>query len=262
MSIIKTTYPDGRIEISTHSYILNRSKKHYPQKPYGYKKTFLFEDLMTTKNYIRLLKSAHKRLWRRDYAGYDFVFLTLTCKNPISLESLSDIFNNFLILFRKKHGPFEYVRAFEFNEKMGYIHIHVILQFCILSFFNEKPFINENYLKKIWKLGFFHVKYVEDIYGTLQYITTYKANNLLSDQRLTKFPRNTKIISTSQHFGVKISKSELVREEITKQGLSDLILKKPNNVFVRIDKHYFHNEFNHKQTCCIDKIFIHPKNNA
>lgn len=259
MSIIKLTYPDGRIEIKVHSFNAKKNKNNI-QATYSTDGNHAnLKRYMTTKNYIRLINHTHSRLWKKEYHGF-YYFFTLTFNHNVCFREASYEFKKFLILFKRIYKQVEYVRTIEHNYYKGLLHIHAIIQLEPIGLFVERPRISNKVMDKLWKHGRYYVENAYDIYGTIEYITTFKKYNLMEyNQKHTNFPRKARIISTSQRFGVLIPKEKVIKETISKQELNEIRNPNKEKFFVRENKHYYHCEITNTQVCCLDKIYIHSK---
>ena len=99
--------------------------------------------------------------------------------------------------------------------------------------FSDKSIIPNSLLEKLWKNGISYIENVYDIYGAIEYITTYKKPTIMQfNSNYTNFPRNAKIISTSQHFGAETPKEKIIKEKISKEQLNELRRNKNNHDFI------------------------------
>lgn len=121
-------------------------------------------------------------------------------------------------------------------------------------------FIGQKYcplfLGKYYKFAFdkFNLKLV--------YIKVYNCANK-ADGRHTFFPKNAKIIATSQHFGKAINKNDCKEFNLTQEQAYKLLdyctlrFKKEKGSFVRTDGHYYSDNKTDKfRKYCLDKVYI------
>ena len=250
-------YNDNRMTITLHDFIPFQGKEFKQPVPNAKTKK-LANKYMSYKDYVRLLKSCHKKLWDRDFDQSKCVYITLTLKENLDYQKLNYQFHRFLVYLKRKFGKFEYVRAIEIQEDTRRFHIHSIIQF------NDFPkLINQQIIEDLWKLGICYYEPADDIRGVFQYITKFKAPHLQKNNpHFTCFLKGTKVITSSQHFGNKIDKDSYVETYITPDHLKHIIdhhnelYRNDKRKFVRIDQHQFFNTKKKGIVTCMDKIFI------
>ena len=250
-------YNDNRITISLHNFNpFDGKESNQPIESTNTNK--LTNNYMRYKDYVRLLKSYHNKLWDRDFDQSKCVYITLTLKEDLDYQSLNKQFHRFLVYLKRRFGKFEYLRSIEVQEKTRRLHIHSILQF------NDYPkLINKQIIEDLWKLGICDCQPVDDIRGVLQYITKFKDPHLQKDNpHFTCFLKGTKVITSSQHFGTKIDEDSYIETYITPDHLNYIVdhhnelSRNDKRKFVRIDQHLFFNTKKKGIDTCMDKIFI------
>lgn len=212
---------------------------------------------MTVKCYIRNLKTNHEKLWDLHFDSDNFYFITLTFDNAIEYREIQSKFKMFTIYLTRKYGNFEFVRAIE-TTGQKHFHIHLIVQF------DEFPFGLSNIeIERLWKFGTCEMKLIQDLRGIIQYITKYKEISVNQETGHTFFPKNAKIITTSQNFGKEINKRNCTKLMISKKQAKKLIkyclkrFKNENGSFVRTDGHYYKDNKDSKfRNYCLDKVYI------
>lgn len=193
-------YSDNRILITLHDFIPNP----FPLPPPSSRPDSLSlrpqSEYMSTKDYRKLLKATHRKLWDLDFEEEKCVFITLTLKEDLDYQQLNNEFHRFLVYIKRKFGKFEYIRSIELQEKTLRLHIHSILQFKTIP-----KHIDTGVIEKLWGLGICDFQKTFDLRGVLQYITLFKDQHIQKDNpHYTCFLRGSKVISTSQHFGKQI----------------------------------------------------------
>ncbi len=250
-------YNDNRMTITLHDFIPFKDREFKQPVPKA-NTNKLANKFMSYKDYVRLLKSWHKKLWDRDFDQSKCKYITLTLKKDLDYQKFTKEFRRFLLYVKRKFGEFEYVRAIELQKKTFRYHIHAVIQFKDYPMHFRKRII-----ENLWGLGMCHVKRVKDIWAPLQYITTFKKQHRQKDNpNYTWFLRGTKVITCSQHFGTKISKDSYEETYIDCDHLKYIIdyhneLHRNNNgKFVRVDQHVFFNKKKADLDTCKDMIFI------
>lgn len=250
-------YNDNRMTITLHDFIPFKDREFKQPVPKA-NTNKLANKFMSYKDYVRLLKSCHKKLWDRDFDQSKCISITLTLKEDLDYQKLNNQFHRFLVYLKRKFGKFEYVRAIEIQKETRRFHIHSIIQFNVLP-----KLINKKIIEDLWKLGICYYEPVDDIRGGIQYITNPKDPHLQKDNpHFTCFLKGTKVITSSQHFGIKINKNSYEEIYITPEHLKYIIdyhndlYRKNKGKFVRIDQHQFLNSKKKEIDICMDKIFI------
>lgn len=244
----------NRVKISFHP------TSHFPSQPkFDYTKCIKeISSNMTTRCYMRNLKTYHEKLWDLHFDSDNFYFITLTFDNAIEYREIQSKFKMFTIYLTRKYGHFEFVRAIETTGR-NHFHIHMVVQF------DEFPFgLSDKQIEPLWRFGTCEIKFIYDLRGIFQYITKYKESSInQADGRHTYFPKNAKIIATSQHFGKSINKNNRKKLSLTKKQAYKILdsckirFKKENGSFVRTDGHYYkENKTDKFQKYCLDKVYI------
>ncbi len=250
-------YNDNRMTITLHEF--NPTPKREPKLPVRNKTTPILTNMyMSCSEYSKLLKRFHRKLWERDFNQNNCVFITLTLNKDLGYHTLSEELRKFFIYVTRKFGPFEYVRVFELQEKIHRYHIHTILQFD-----NKPTTIDKGIIETLWGLGVCDVQPVYDIRGVIQYITKFKEQHIQQENdHFTYFRKGTRVITTSQHFGIPLNKESYREDYITHDHLNQ-ILKYHWNMFdngegpfVRIDSHKHYDFESQESYNCWDKVFI------
>ena len=251
-------FKDNRITLTLHGYYPFKSSKPLPTSRPDLTKPILRNVYMSTKDYKRLLKCAHKNLWNKDFTQGSYVFITLTLDRDLNYQQLLKEFHRFLVYIKRKFGKFEYARAIELQEKTLRYHIHVVLQFN--QYLHE---LNKRIIEKLWGLGICDFQPVDDIWAPLQYITKFKPHHQRKDNYyFTYFPRGAKVISTSQHFG-GVYDSVSYKEDYISADHFKFILNyhfneffENDGKFVRVDSHRYFNTFKCEYDSCMDRVYI------
>ena len=250
-------YSDNRFTVYLHSFNpFSVRQGPYPKR--SQIKAVFDGSYMPAKDYVKLLKSAHKKFWDRQFPQNKSVFITLTTRDCLPYHRLNNEFRRFLVYVKRSFGKAEYLRAIERHAKADHFHIHAILQF------NGLPkTLTSKTVERLWGLGGCKVQKVYDIYGVIQYVTKYKKQNLLKEYSyFSCFPKGAKVISSSQHFGVPYKSNEYRDIKITSEHLAFLLnyhLKasdSENGKFVRLDGHNYFNKSNCEIEYCLDRVFI------
>ena len=251
-------YSDNRILITLHDFNPNPIPLPLPSSRPDSISLRPPSEYMSTKDYRRLLKTTHRKLWDLEFEEDKCVFVTLTLKEDMDYEQLNKEFHRFFVYVKRKYGKFEYIRAIELQEKTLRYHIH-----CILQFKSIPMHLDTNVIEKLWGLGVCDFQRVFDLRGVLQYITKFKDQHEQKDNpNYTCFLRGSKIISTSQHFGKQIDSSSCKEIYISEDQLTSLLnyhFKKFENEdgkFVRVDEHLFFNHNTGRTEKCWDRVFI------
>lgn len=250
-------YDDNRLTIITHDF--NPFQRTSPLPSIDNTPTSkIINKYMSTKDYTRLLKRAHKKLWDRSFDQERCAFTTLTLSKDLDYHNLCNEFHRFLVYVKRKFGKFEYLKSIELQEQTLRYHIHAILQFQDIL-----PRINQSNIEKLWGLGVCDYKPVFDIWGVIQYLTKLKEQHLQKENPLfTHFLRGAKVISTSQHFGAQINSDSYRDEYITADHLKFILdfhfnkFSDKSGKFVRVDEHQFYNYQKCKMDSCMDRVFI------
>ncbi len=250
-------YNDNRMTITLHDFIPFKDREFKQPVPKA-NTNKLANKFMSYKDYVRLLKSYHKKLWDRDFDESKCIFITLTLKEDLDYQKLNKQFHRFLVYLKRRYGKVEYVRAIEIQKKTQKLHIHSIIQFNDFP----KP-INKKIIEDLWKLGICHYRRTKDIRSGIQYITRFKDPHFNKDNpHLTCFLKGTKVITSSQNFGTKINKNSYEETYITPEHLKYIIdyhndlYRKNKGKFVRIDQHVFYNKKITDLDFCKDRVFI------
>lgn len=110
-NIKKRTYSDGRIRYIMHQY----QKANKPPYQGSFKKEKMNPDIiknMTSKCYKRLLKANFKKLYEREFNLSNCLFITLTFKDKLDIETVNLKFKQFIKKLRIHFGKLEYMRRF------------------------------------------------------------------------------------------------------------------------------------------------------
>lgn len=258
-TIILRVYKDNTIEIIPHPYYPNPNKTNLlPKNPYR-ESTYIESSYMSSREYSLLLKRRYRELFSKQLSLDNPYFFTLTLRERIPLKQLNIEFHKFIVYVNRKVGKPEYLRAFEFHNKGSRLHIHTLLSF------RENPtnFTKEYIEKYLWKLGSVHFKRAWSPMGVLEYCTTYKKNDIQKGKNkgLTYFPKGTKIISMSENF--VLSDKEYEEQIIDKKTFYNLLSQKEtieeNGGFMRVDEHFYFNEYYQEIKECMDRVFIRLK---
>ena len=250
-------YDDNRITISLHDF--NPTPKRETKLPIKNKTTPILKNVyMSCSDYSKLLKRVHRRLWERDFNQDNCVFITLTLKRNIGYHTLNDKLHKFFVYVKRKFGPFEYVRSFELQEKIHRYHIHTILQF------ENKPIgLDKDAIESLWGLGVCDVQPINDIRGAIQYMTIFKEQHIQRDnEHFTYFRKGTRVISTSQRFGVPIKEDSYRDDFVTYDHLKKILeyhrlsFECGDGTFIRIDSHNYYDYNRMEISLCWDKVFI------
>ena len=250
-------FKDNRLTITLHDFIPFKSSKPLPTtRPTT--RLLLKNEYMSTKDYKRLLKSAYRKLWDKDFTQGYYVFVTLTLDGDLSYQRLLNDFHRFLIYVKRKYGKFEYIRAIELHKKIHRLHIHGVFQF------KDKPtHINKITIEKLWGLGICDFIPVDDIWSVLQYLTKFKPQHQQKENpHLTYFLRGAKVVSTSQHFGTPLDYDSYKEDYISADHLNFILnhhfneFFENNGKFVRVDSHRYFNTFKCEYDSCMDRVYI------
>lgn len=243
-----------RVKLSFHP------TSHFPSQPkFDYTKcNNEISKYMTVRCYVRNLKTYQEKLWDLHFDSDNFYFITLTFDNVIEYREVLSKFKMFTIYMTRKFGHFEFLRAIE-STGIKHFHIHIIVQF------DEFPLgLSDREIELLWRFGTCELKFVHDLRGIIQYLTKYKETSInKADGRHTFFPKNAKIIATSQHFGKAINKNDCKEFNLTKEQAYKLLdyckirFKKEKGSFVRTDGHYYSDNKTDKfRKYCLDKVYI------
>lgn len=251
-------FKDNRLTITTHGYYPFQGSKPLPTTRPDTATPVLRNEYMSTKDYKRLLKSTHRKLWDKDFTQGYYIFITLTLDRDLTYQMLLKEFRRFLIYVKRKFGKFEYIRAIELHKKIHRLHIHAVFQF------KDKPtHINKSSIEKLWGLGICDIKTTFDIRGILQYITKFKPQHEQKENpHLTYFLRGAKVVSTSQHFGTPINCDSYKEDYISADHLKFILnhhfneFFENNGKFVRVDSHRYFNTFKCEYDSCMDRVYI------
>lgn len=229
---------------------------------------------LSTKNYMRQLKSSYINLKDRKFDNANSIFITLTTEKIIDVYKLATRFNTFIKSFRKKYGKIEYARVIEFHELDFRCHIHAILQF------EKKFYLSKKIIEKYWKIGRCYISnepkdidstlnivpYIDDVVNVIEYMTKFKPENISkisytnhkgkeitieSDE--TFFPKGFRVFTRSPHFGqvVKVKSKSI---NITPEQTQKIINHLEKTHHIRKHCHYYKTEKGKK--LFIDKVFI------
>lgn len=249
-------YKDNTLEIIPHPYYSNSQKRNLlPKNPYR-ESVFIESSYMSSKEYSLLLKRRYRELFNKQLLLDNPYFFTLTLRERLSLNQLNKEFHKFIVYVKRRVGKPEYLRVFEFHNKGTRLHIHALLTF------KERPInLNKEYIEKyLWKLGSVHFKRAWSAMGALEYCTTYKLNNIQKGKNkyLTYFPKGTKIISMSENFVV--SDKDYDEKIVDTKTFYNLLSQKENieenGGFMRIDEHFYFNEYYQEVKVCLDRVFV------
>ena len=251
-------FDDNRLTITLHGFNPFKSSKPLPTTRPDTATPIFRNEYMSVKDYKKLLKTTHRKLWDKDFTQGYFIFITLTLDRDLTYKRLLKEFHRFEVAANRKFGKFEYIRAIELQETIPRLHIHIVVQF------NEKPAIfNQSIVESLWGLGICNVEPVFDIWGVLQYITQFKDHHKQKNNPYyTCFPRCARVISASQHFGVKIDCTAYREEFISAEHLNFILsyhfneFANGNGKFVRVDEHRYFNENTGTVEVCKDRVFI------
>lgn len=251
-------FNDNRITITLHDFNPFQISKPLPTTRPDTTTLKLPNEFMSVKDYKRLLKATHKKLWDMEFEQDKCFFITLTLDRDINYQKLNNEFHRFLVYVKRKFGKFEYIRAIEQQETIPRLHIHAIIQFS-----NKPTTFNQGIVENLWGLGICNVEPVFDIWGVLQYITKFKEHHIQKNNPYnTCFSRGARVISASQHFGVKIKPTDYREEFISSEHLNFILnyhlneFANRNGKFVRVDEHCYLNENTGTIEVCKDKVFI------
>lgn len=251
-------FKDNRLTITLHGFNPFKSSKPLPTTRPNATTPILRNEYMSTKDYKKLLKTAHRKLWDKDFTQGYYVFITLTLDRDLSYKKLLKEFHRFEISAKRKFGKYEYIRAIELQEKTLRFHIHAVLQFQDIS-----THINKEVIETLWGLGICDFQPVDDILGVLQYITKFKPQHQQKENpHFTYFVRGAKVISTSQHFGTPLSIDSYREDYISADHLKFILnyhfkeFFNDNGKFVRVDEHRFFNTFKCETDSCMDRVYI------
>lgn len=255
-------YIDNTVEIIPHSFYPTPPKLDYlPKNPYR-ESTYIESSYMSSRDYSLTIKRIHRKLFSKQLSMDNLYFFTLTLKEKISLKQLNVAFHNFIVYVKRYFGKVEYLRAFEFHNKGDRLHVHVLL-----SFKDNPANLTKDFIEKyLWKLGNVHFEKSWNITGAIQYLTTYKKNNIQKNQNkgYTYFPKGTKIFSMSKNF--ILSDKEYKEIEIDKETYYFILSKKAeinkSGGFVREDKHFYYDERTQTTRECMDRVFIRSNNDV
>lgn len=251
-------FKDNRLTITLHGFNPFQSSKPLPTTRPNASTPILRNVYMSTKDYKKLLKTAHRKLWEKDFTQGYYVFITLTLDRDLSYKKLLKEFHRFEISAKRKFGKYEYIRAIELQEKTLRFHIHAVLQFQDIS-----THINKEVIETLWGLGICDFQPVDDIWGVLQYITKFKPQHQQKENpHFTYFVRGAKVVSTSQHFGTPLSCDSYKEDFISADHLKFILKHHFNEFFndsgkfVRVDGHRYFNTFKCESDYCIDMVYI------
>lgn len=251
-------FKDNRLTLTLHGYYPFKSSKPLPTSRPNTTTPILRNEYMSTKDYKRLLKTAHRTLWDKDFTQGSYVFITLTLNGDLDYQRLNNEFHRFVVYVKRKFGKFEYVRAIELQEKTLRYHIHVVFQF------SQYPCgLNKSSIKKLWGLGICDFQIVDDIWAPLQYITKFKPHHQRKDNpHFTYFTRGAKVVSMSQHFGGVLDSDSYKEFTISNDHLKFILNHHLNEYFehdgkfVRVDSHRYFNTYKYESDNCMDRVFI------
>lgn len=251
-------FKDNRLTITLHGFNPFNGSKPLPTTRPNASTPILRNEYMSTKDYKKLLKTAHRKLWDKDFTQGDFIFVTLTFDRDLTYQRLLKEFHRFYVYLNRKFDKVEYVRAIELQEKTLRLHIHAVLQFN-----NPQPLITKKIIEDLWGLGICDFQPVNDIWGVLQYITKFKPlHEQKNNPYFTYFRRGAKVISTSQHFGTPLSIDSYREDYISADHLKFILnyhfkeFFNNNGKFVRVDEHRFFNTFKCETDSCMDRVYI------
>lgn len=252
-------FSDGSLLILPHQY--HKSKPKLKEKPLYYDFDFnsppphYFD--MSSRDYSLLLKRNYKKLFDKELFMDNPYFFTLTTSNYISVKDLLKKLHNFFVNLNRHFGKFEYLRTIEYN-RSRLLHLHLLV-----CFYNKPVELNGFYVEKhLWKLGFVCVREVSSFMGVIEYLTTYKKNNLQPlTKRYTLFSKGTKIISMSKNFiiGKKEYKEYTIDINHYNKIINDTQDIEKYGGFKREDFHHYFDEENQESKKCIDRIYIRHK---
>lgn len=251
-------FKDNRLTLTLHGYYPFQGHKPLPTTRPNATTPILRNEYMSTKDYKRLLKTAHRTLWDKDFTQGSYVFITLTLNGDLDYSRLLSEFHRFVVYVKRKFGKFEYVRAIELQEKTLRYHIHAVLQFT-----SYPNYINKGVVENLWGLGICDFQLVDDIWAVLQYITKCKYHHQRKDNpHFTYFPRGAKVVSTSQHFGGVLDSDSYKEFTITADHLKFILdyhfneFFEHDGKFVRVDGHRYFNIHKCEVDYCKDMVYI------
>lgn len=250
-------YKDNRILITLHNFNSFQSIGPIPSTR-NTTTPILTPKYMSYKDYKRLLNYTHRKLWERDFDQSKCVFITLTLDKDLDYSTLLKEFHRFYVYVKRKFGKLEYIRAIELQEKNLRYHIHLVIQF------QEYPtLINKSIIENLWGLGICDFQPVTKIRGVLQYLTIIKDHHIQKENpHFTYFLRGSKLISTSQNFGVQIDSDSYRDDYVTADHLKFILdyhfdkFFDNKGEFVRVDEHQFYNLNKGEMDNCMDRVFI------
>lgn len=110
---------------------------------------------------------------------YNELFITLTCREAVTLKQIQRHIKYFIRRLRKKYPKmkFEYIYKFEKQENQNW-HIHLLLK----DTKHKKLFIPNEIIEKIWNKGFTKTQRVYDGSSTAQRILTKEDEENLSEE--------------------------------------------------------------------------------
>ena len=251
-------FKDNRLTITLHGFNPFQSSKPLPTTRPNASTPILRNEYMSTKDYKKLLKTAHRKLWDKDFTQGYFIFITLTLDRDLTYQRILKEFHRFYVYLKRKFGKVEYIRAIELQEKTLRLHIHSVLQFNY-----PQPLITKKIIEDLWGLGICDFQPVNDIWGVLQYITKFKPQHQQKENpHFTYFLRGAKVVSTSQHFGTPLSCDSYKEDYISADHLKFILKHHFNEFFndsgkfVRVDGHRYFNTFKCESDYCIDRVYI------
>lgn len=229
---------------------------------------------LSTKNYIRQLKSSYISLKDRVFNNDNCIFITLTTKNIINVYDLIKRFNAFIKTLRNNYCHIEFAKVVEFHKQDKRCHIHCVLQF------DKKTYISRNIIEKYWKIGrcymsnetktmfseFQNIPNIDDVINVIEYMTKYKPENIkkysyydhttgktIEVQNETFFPKGFRVFTKSPHFGqvVKVKSKKIT---ISTEQAKNLIEHYEKTRHIRKHCHYYNNETGKK--LFTDRVYI------
>ena len=218
---------------------------------------------MTTQQYTKTLKKFKNKLYDLDIQANKSVYITLTTSSISLWNDLKSRFQALILCLKRNFGKIYYIRAIESHDKDNHFHIHMIVMFE-----NEIPTnLNKEWIEKHWKQGFVDYKNVSEPYGIIDYMTTFKSENINpTNDKYTKLPQFVQVISHSVDFP-KSEKKEIIT---TKNEMSEIVdsfkeycfEETGKQAYVYSDGHKYIDKDTGEIIYCLDRQYLHkPKTN-
>lgn len=159
-----------------------KDTEHYidtlTDKLYEYSKGNKFK---LRKEIVKAMNKLREIILMNFKGSFNELFITLTCKEKITLKQIQRHIKYFIRRLRKKYPKmkFEYIYKFERQENQNW-HIHLLLKDTT----HKKLFIPNEIIERIWNKGFTKTQRVYDGSSTAQRILTKEDEENLSEEEI------------------------------------------------------------------------------